>query len=179
MPPTSFESLLTGGHPNSLGRTLEVVAIVQADHTRLEELYACYASSDEVVRLRTSNAFKRIAREHPDWLVPYIDRLLEEVAALDQASAQWTLAQLFEMLAPRMSPDQLTKARVVLQRNLENHQDWIVLNMTMQTLGEWAKTDPELHTWLKPHLARLAQDPRRSVAKKARTTAQALDKPQN
>ncbi|MFN2197600.1 MAG: hypothetical protein ACK2UW_15890 [Anaerolineales bacterium] len=175
MPPTDFETRLTGGHPNSLGRTLEVVELVLADRTRLEELYACYASPDAVVRMRTSNAFKRIARAHPDWLVPYIDRFLDEISVLDQASAQWTLAQLCAQLAPLMDPQQFGKAQQVLQRYLENQQDWIVLNMTMQTLGIWAAGDPALRAWLAPHLERLTQDPRKSVAKKARRTMQDLD----
>ena len=58
----SFEQMLTGGHPNSLGRTIEVVEIVLADRERLEELYRCYFSNDEVVRLRTSNGMKRVAK---------------------------------------------------------------------------------------------------------------------
>lgn len=49
-----FEEMLTGGHPNSLGRTVEVVDAVLADRARLARLYACYFSDDEVVRLRTS-----------------------------------------------------------------------------------------------------------------------------
>ncbi len=41
-----FEAMLTGGHPNSLGRTLEVVDAVLADRSRLTELVACYFSDD-------------------------------------------------------------------------------------------------------------------------------------
>ena len=78
----SFEDMLTGGHPNSLGRTVEVVEIVLADRARLGELYACYQSDDAVVRLRTSNALKRISREQPEWLVPLIDGFLTEIAEL-------------------------------------------------------------------------------------------------
>jgi hypothetical protein len=40
----SFEAMLTGGHPNSLGRTVEVVELVLADRALLGELYACYRS---------------------------------------------------------------------------------------------------------------------------------------
>ena len=69
MATTNFAAMLTGGHPNSLGRTIEVVDAVLADRSKLEELYSCYFSADEVVRLRTSNAMKRIAREQPDWLL--------------------------------------------------------------------------------------------------------------
>ena len=43
--------MLTGGHPNSLGRTIEVVETVLADEARMEELFGCYGSVDEVVRL--------------------------------------------------------------------------------------------------------------------------------
>jgi hypothetical protein len=67
----SFEEMLTGGHPNSLGRTIEVVELILEDSVRLSDLYNCYFSADEVVRLRTSNAIKRISREKAEWLVPY------------------------------------------------------------------------------------------------------------
>lgn len=47
----SFESILTGGHPNSLGRTIEVVDIILEKLEKLEELFNCYFSEDEIVRL--------------------------------------------------------------------------------------------------------------------------------
>jgi len=61
-----------------------------------------------------------------------------------------------------------------MQRNLANHTDWIVLNMSMETLGKWAKKDVELRAWLQPHLQRLTVDSRKSVAKKATKTQQLL-----
>lgn len=163
----SFESMLTGGHPNSLGRTIEVVDIVLADQTKLDELYNCYFSEDEVVRLRTSNALKRVSREQVEWLVPYIDRLTTDIAAIDQASTQWTLANLFDVLARFMTPEQKAAAQAIMQRNLANHNDWIVLNNSMQVLFDWSKQDVALQDWLRPHLARLASDSRKSVAKRA------------
>ncbi|WP_420640681.1 hypothetical protein [Candidatus Leptofilum sp.] len=71
----SFELMLKGGHPNSLGRTVVVVEMVLADRARVGELYTCYQSEDAVVRLRTSNALKRISSEQPEWLVPHLERL--------------------------------------------------------------------------------------------------------
>lgn len=162
-----FTEMLAGGHPNSLGRTVEVVDTVLADHSRLAELYGCYLSPDEVVRLRTSSAFKRVSREHPEWLAPYLDRFLSEVAQIEQASAQWTLAQLCSTLVGYMSAEQLEKAKAVLRHNLTTYDDWIVLNATMQTLAEWAKDDAELTTWLEPQLKKLTTDPRKSVAGRA------------
>lgn len=162
-----FEAMLTGGHPNSLGRTLEVVDSVLAEPARLEDLYACYRSDDAVVRLRTSNAVKRISRQHPEWLVPFIDRLLSEIADLDQASAQWTLAELCLTLKPFMDAVQQAHALAVLQRNLAQHTDWIVLNTTMQVLADWEPADAGLRQWLRPHFERLSGDSRGSVARRA------------
>jgi uncharacterized small protein (DUF1192 family) len=164
----SFEEMLTGGHPNSLGRTIEVVDLVLEDSVRLSDLYYCYFSTDEVVRLRTSNAIKRISREKAEWLVPYIDKLISEISTIQQASTQWTLAELFQTLSVFMSEIQRTKALKILKQNLETATDWIVLNNTMATLGEWAATDSELNGWLLPHLDRLSGDSRKSVAGRAK-----------
>jgi hypothetical protein len=164
----SFEDMLTGGHPNSLGRTIEVVDIVLANSTRLLDLYNCYFSADEIVRLRTSNAIKRISLESPEWLIPYIDKFISELSTINQPSAQWTLAKLFQTLSVFMSESQRNKAKKILQTNLETHTDWIVLNNTMDTLSQWAKQDSILKEWLLPHLERLIYDPRKSVSGRAK-----------
>ncbi|MEM7722613.1 MAG: hypothetical protein AAF376_09580 [Pseudomonadota bacterium] len=106
-----FETMLTGGHPNSLGRTIEVVELVLAQPNRFEELFACYRSDDAVVRLRVSNAMKRVEAEAHHLLVPYVDRFIAEIGALDQASAQWTLAQLFGRLSQDMTEPQRERRR--------------------------------------------------------------------
>lgn len=165
---TDFEEVLSGGHPNSLGRTLEVVDAVLADRSRLSDLYQCYFSTDEVVRLRVSSAMKRVTIKHPDWTMDFIESLQSEVAAIDQASMQWTLALIFDLLADRLSPDQRSRAIEIMKDNLALHSDWIVLNNSMKVLGRWAKNDPELQRWLQPHARRLADDDRQSVATNAR-----------
>jgi hypothetical protein len=162
--PEPFEAMLTGGHPNSLGRTVEVVDLVLADPPCFAELFACYGSDDAVVRLRVSNAVKRVQAEQPGLLVPYIDKLIGDIGNLDQASAQWTLAQLFAKLAPEMDAQQRAGALAIMKRNLAEDDDWIVLNNTIETLCEWAKRDVDLMRWLLPHLKRLAKDKRKSVS---------------
>ena len=166
--------MLSGGHPNSLGRTVEVVEAVLATPARFEELFNCYKSDDEVVRLRTSNALKRVEAERHDLLVPFIDRLINEIGALDQASAQWTLAQLFDRLSVDMSRSQKSGALKIMKRNLSSHDDWIVLNASIETLSSWAEGDKRLKLWLKPHLERLSEDKRKSVASRAHKKLQKL-----
>jgi hypothetical protein len=168
MKPEPFKVMLTGGHPNSLGRTLEVVDLVLENQDYLEELYQCYFSEDEVVRLRTSNALKRISRVNPAWLVPYIDKFINDISKIDQASTQWTLANLFDVLAQFMTPEQFEHAKAVLKHNLATHSDWIVLNNSMQVLADWAVNDEELRQWLTPHLHRLREEKRKSIANRAK-----------
>ena len=65
----SIEQTLTGGHPNSLGNTVEVVNMILSDHSHFQELFECYFSDNEVVRLRVSNAMKRIFKENKNFSI--------------------------------------------------------------------------------------------------------------
>jgi hypothetical protein len=172
----NFEERLKGGHPNSLGNTVEIVAEVLAETEHFNELFSCYFSNDETVRLRTSNAMKRICKEDKSILIPYIDQLLSDIAQIDQASTQWTLAQLFGMLEKDMSEKQRKQAVEIMKHNLANHQDWIVLAQTMGTLTTWAKKDGDLKDWLQPHLESLLTDKRKSVSGKAKKMIEQLNK---
>ncbi len=165
-----FEKRLTGGHPNSLGNTIEVVEDVLANHELFVELFNCYFSDDEVVRLRVSNAMKRICKTEKVLLLPFVDRFLDEISKIDQASTQWTLSQLFLQLERDLTPTQKAQALEILKNNLSTHNDWIVLCQTTETLGRWAKKDHELKSWLLPHLQRLGKDRRNAVSKKAQKT---------
>ena len=162
-----FEVRLTGGHPNSLGNTVEVVEEILQDQSKFDDLFQCYFSDDEVVRLRVSNAMKRICKEKPAWLVPYLDRFINEIAQIDQASTKWTFAQLFLWLEGDLSDAQLRKAKEILKTNLETSDDWIVQNNTIETLGQWAKNDEDLKAWLLPKLEDFQTSHRKSVAKRA------------
>ena len=163
----SIEIQLTGGHPNSLGNTIEVVEQVLEDPDKMEELFQCYFSEDEVVRLRVSNAMKRITKADKELVIPYLARFLDEISNIDQASTQWTLAQLFLMLEKHMTEAQIQHAKDILMDNLNSSDDWIVLNMTMETLAKWAMTDEALKIQLLPRLKQLEKDPRKSVFSKA------------
>lgn len=162
-----FELALSGGHPNSLGNTEEVVEHVLKEKEKFEELFNCYFSDDEVVRLRTSSAIKRVCLSNKTIVLPYLDRLLEEISQIDQASTKWTLALLFDYLRDDMTAVQRERAEGIMKVNLETDSDWIVLNNTMATLTKWSKKNELLQNWLLPHLERLAKDPRKSVRGRA------------
>jgi hypothetical protein len=170
----SFADMLAGGHPNSLGRTVEVVAVVLADRTQFERLYQCYSDQDEVVRLRTSSAMKRLWRADPDWFAAHIERFISEIAYIDQPSARWTMAQMVAELDGYLTDDQRMRAVAMLRRNLAESRDWIVIIQSLRTLAMWAKEDAELCDWLIPQLMHFSNDPRRSVSGNARKLLLAL-----
>jgi len=168
-----YEELLTGGHPNSLGNTIEVVDDILTDEAKLKDLYDCYGSSDEVVRLRVSNAMKRVCKKQPEWVAKYLDRLIVDTSRINQASTKWTLSTLFMWLDAYMSDTQRIDAIKVMKINL-HHDDWIVQNTTSESLAHFAKKSEELKQWLLPELARLTNSKHKSVARRAQKLIEAL-----
>ena len=71
------EILRVGGRSNSLGRTVEVIETVLADHSRVEELYNCLFQDDAWLRMRAVDALEKICRKHADWLAPYIKQIAQ------------------------------------------------------------------------------------------------------
>jgi hypothetical protein len=171
-----FEQRLMGGHPNSLGNTIAVVDEILKEKEKLIELYKCYFSSDAVVRLRTSNAWKRIAKHDISLFLPFLDQFILEISKIDQASTKWTLANLFDYSFTHMTPDQRKKATEILKNNLLTEKDWIVRKNTMDTLGKWAKKDHALKIWIIPELTKLKTETKKIVPRTAEKWLSLLSK---
>lgn len=173
--PDDFITMLTGGHPNSLGQTEAVVRLVLASPKRIDELYEAYDSDDEVVRLRVSSAFKRVFVAHPEWFKKWYPKFSKRVINLQQPSALWTYALLCLRLEAQLSQKNKQHAIEKLKEILSTCDDWIVINNTIETLGHWAIEDLQLRKWLKPRLVKYSNDRRKSVAKKASKFQTSLD----
>jgi hypothetical protein len=134
-----FTSILAvGGKSNSLGRAGEVVAMVAADQTRLEELYLCLFEEDAWLRMRAADSLEKVCRVHPEWLTSYTERLFTEVATSSQPSIQWHLAQIFAEIA--LTPTQKQRAIKWLEERLrDKNVDWIVAANVMKTLVQFTK----------------------------------------
>ena len=140
-----FETMLTGGHPNSLGRAVEVVAAVLDAPARFGELLDTYDSADDVVR------FARFQRDQTPGtgqsaagsgaFDAFLDRVINLPHLGAQPSAQWTVAQVCLAITAHLTADQYDRAKGHMMANLEAMNDWIVLAQTMTTLSAWAKTD--------------------------------------
>jgi hypothetical protein len=162
---SGIEQLLSGGDPRSLYGVDQVIAAVLADPSALEALFECLFCDDAVVRMRAGDALEKIARIRPEVLAPFTRRLLSDVVDVDQPSIQWHLAQIFTEI--ELTPPQRRRAIAILKRNLERYEDWIVLNLTLDALAQFARDDPELQRELVPILRRHQADTRKSVARRA------------
>ena len=162
-----FTTMLSGGNPNSLGRTLEVVDIVLNNKNNLIYLFECYLSNDATVRLRVSNAFKRIFRQNPNWFIEYVDKFQTIIPTLKQSSAEWTLAQLHLEFCDLLTAKQLTTAINLSKEQLKNSKDWIVIIQTINFLEKMAQKDEFLREWLVIKLDLISKDKRTAVRKKA------------
>ncbi len=133
--------LEAGGHANSLGRSGEVVAVVLADRSQLDELYACLFDDDAWVRMRAADALEKVCREHPRWFRPYLPRLLEEMARIEQPTVQWHLAQMLGEI--ELTDAETRRAIEILTGFLERSDvDWIVAANAMRTLALfWERGD--------------------------------------
>ena len=170
-----FEEALTGGHPNSLGRTLEVTEQVLANRNLLGSLLDCYNAGDPVVRLRVSNCLKRVCIAEPDWVHAEYPRIATEIAKIDQASTKWTVSIVFGLLRSRLTTDEKATAVSIMKENL-GYQDWIVQNTTMQQLYDFSEDDLGLELWLLSQLELLRSSPWKSVSGRAVKLLKAIEK---
>lgn len=135
----NFTDLLAvGGKSNSLGKVNEVIELVLNDRTRLDELYNCLFDEDAWTRMRAADVLEKICRQHPDWLLPYVDKFSSDLATSSQPSIQWHLAQIYGEVD--LSPEQKHFAINWLKHVLSSKDvDWIVAANAMDTLAQFAK----------------------------------------
>ena len=158
-------AVLAGGDPRSLGRAEEVVDAVLADPDCLPKLFEAILDEDELVRMRAADALEKVCRRHPDWLVPYAERLLTQAAAVEQDSVRWHVAQLLGEVP--LSAEQRRRAIALLERFADEETNGFVVAHALSSLAALADQEPSLRPALRRRLERLAQDERRSVAKRA------------
>ncbi|MDN5274821.1 MAG: hypothetical protein JWP06_722 [Candidatus Saccharibacteria bacterium] len=132
------EMLAVGGHANSLGQVNDVIELVLNDQNRLDELYSCLFNEDAWIRMRAADALEKICRQHPDWLVPYIDKFSNELATSTQPSIRWHLAQIYREV--ELTTEQKHFAINWLKDLLSTEDvDWIVAANAMDTLAHFTK----------------------------------------
>lgn len=133
----TFNDMLSGGNPRTLGQSAKAIELVLTDSSRLKELMDCIFSGDEIVRMRASDALEKLSRQKPEWFKPFVGQLLNDWPTVRQPSVQWHLAQMLSEVS--LSKQEKQKAILVLKNNLEAMDDWIVTNLTLESLATFAR----------------------------------------
>lgn len=158
--------LAIGGKTNSLGRAGDVVEMVLADGGRLEELYACLYEDDPWLRMRAADTLEKVCRQRPEWLTPYVNRLMDDFGADTQPSVQWHMAQLFAEV--ELSTAQRRRAIGIMTSYIRDTDvDWIVAANTMKTLALYLRQSHISAEELAPLVRMQLTHHSKSVVKKA------------
>jgi HEAT repeat protein len=100
-------TLLSGGDLRSDGLAEEVADAVLLNPKLFDQLMAGLELSDDVVRGRSTDALERISRTSPEYLLPYLARLIRLSQEDKVAMVRWHLAMIFGNLSffPEITDD--------------------------------------------------------------------------
>ena len=88
--------------------------------------------------MRSADAVEKITAKHPKYLQPYKEKLIQQVARIDQQEVRWHAAQMF----PRLELSKEEQA-VIVEVILDylNDKSKIVKTFSMQALADFAERD--------------------------------------
>jgi HEAT repeat protein len=132
---------LTGGDRRSIGRVDEVIAAVRQDPALFAVLIDGMEADDPLVRMRSADAIEKLTVDHPDWLCPHKDRILNDISAVSQQEVRWHLAQIL----PRLSLTAAERRQAVeLLKSYLSDGSAIVRTFSLQALADLAERDASL-----------------------------------
>lgn len=137
---------LKGGDRRSIGRVAEVVAEAEANPGLFVDLFEGMLVDDQVVRMRAADAVEKITISHPEYLSGYKQRLLGEVAEINQQEVRWHLAQMIPRLA--LDDPEVDQAVGILIGFLDDKSS-IVRTFSLQALADLAMAHPRLASQVK------------------------------
>ena len=165
---------LHGTDRRSIGRSEEVARDVLADPGQFRLVFDAMLVPDPVVRMRAADAVEKITRRRPDLLQGLEDRVLAEVAAIDQQEVRWHVAQLLPRLV--LTPPQRTQAITILRGFLDDDSR-IVQTFAMQALADLAEHYERLRRWVVPLLAELTRTGTPAMRSRGRKLLARLEQP--
>jgi HEAT repeat protein len=145
---------LSGGTRRSIGRSNEVVAEVLSRPELFSHVMNGLASDDEVVRMRAADAIEKITKQRPRLLDPFRKDFLAIANSSSQQEIRWHAA----LILPRLKLDAAQRAAAVdILFDYLRDKSSIVKTFAMQALADFAATDPELQSRIKPLIEELTQ----------------------
>jgi hypothetical protein len=81
-----LREFLTGGDRRSIAGSNRVLALLRANLDRVSELVALTKDQDWLVVMRATDLLEKLAHEHPEWVEPYKEVFLSELADSDKGA---------------------------------------------------------------------------------------------
>lgn len=125
---------LKGGDLRSIGKADEVVKDILKDPSIFDEVFQGILSDDPVIRMRCSDVIEKVSSMYPEYLKPYKNRLINEVAKINQQEVQWHVAQMFSYLD--FSKSEMDVVIKILFSFIDSSKSNIVKVFSLQTLAE-------------------------------------------
>jgi hypothetical protein len=75
---------LAGGDRRSIGKSNEVVADVIHGHSLFGLVFQGMLNDDPLIRMRSADATEKITVKHPEYLQPYKEILIKQIATSEQ-----------------------------------------------------------------------------------------------
>lgn len=142
---------LADGDRRSIGRSNEVVKDVLNDPTLFDVVFGGMLNGDPLIRMRPADAIEKITANHPEYLRPYKEKLIRQVANIEQQEVCWHVAQML----PRLRSNREERAAVFrILLDYLNDESKIVKTFCMQALVGLAEQD----TSLRPKVIDLLED---------------------
>jgi hypothetical protein len=164
-------SKLAGGDRRSIGGSNEVVADVMRDPSLFEPVFNGMLSDDPLIRMRSADAIEKITAKHPEYLQPYKEKLIKQVAKSEQQEVRWHVAQMI----PRL--DLTKEERAIVLEILDvflNDKSNIVKTFSMQALADLAEQDINLRVRVIPLLEELTRTGSPAMRSRGRKLLQKL-----
>lgn len=159
----SIRRWLAEGDLSSDGRANDVVQVVIEDPSKFDDLVALLDDEDQVVRGHAADALEKIAREKPEYFLPYMHVFL--TAALEDSvpMVQWHLAMIFAHLALFSEVNNLTIPALI---NLLEKENVLTKIWAVTSLSIIGRLYPHYQTEIVGLLAELKDAPQPSLSKR-------------
>jgi hypothetical protein len=109
------------------------------------------SSEDPLVRMRSADVVEKITTVHPEYLQPHKEKLIRQIANVEQQEVRWHVAQML----PRLYLDPAERAVVFsILLGYLNDESKIVKTFSMQALADLAEDDATL----RPRVVGLLED---------------------
>jgi hypothetical protein len=130
---------LASGDRRSIGKSNEVVADVIYDPSLFGPVFQGMLNDDPLILMRSADAIEKITVKHPEYLQPYKEKLIKQIAKSKQQEVRWHVAQMIPRL--ELNQEERTAVFEILLDYLNDRSN-IVKTFSMQALADLARRIP-------------------------------------